>query len=66
MRTAWTQRAEMASPLEGEAVASDTSGGSRVTINQFPDVMLNAAMQPAATMRKAAYIVAWRNCFAPT
>jgi hypothetical protein len=66
MRTAWTQHAEMASPLRGEAFVSDTTGTSPVTINQFPDAMLNAAMQPAATTRKAAYIVAWRRCFAPT
>jgi len=37
-----------------------------VTINQFPTVILNAAMQSAAARRKAAYIVAWRRCFAPT
>lgn len=71
MRTAWTPHAEMASPLEGEAFVSGRTGGGSVliapvTIDQFPAVMFNAAMQPSAVTRKAAYIVAWRRCFAPT
>jgi len=71
MRTAWTPHAEMASPLKGEAFVSGRAGEGSVTIgpvtiNQFPAVMINAAMQPAATTRQAAYIVAWRRCFAPT
>ncbi len=71
MRTAWTPHALKASPFQGEAFVSGSTGqGSvtarSVTINQFPDAMLNAAMQPAAMTRKAAYIVAWRRCFAPT
>ena len=65
MRTAWTPHAETASPLRGEAFASGSTGAP-VTINQFPAVMINAAMQPAAEAQKAAYIVAWRRCFAPT
>jgi len=71
MRTAWTPHAEMASPLRGEALVSGLTGEDSfevgpVTINQFPEAMINAAMQPAAEMQKAAYIVAWRRCFAPT
>ena len=71
MRTAWTPHAAMASPLRGEAFVSGATGGGSVsigpvTINQFPDVKLNAAMQPSAIARKAAYMVAWRRCFAPT
>jgi hypothetical protein len=71
MRTAWTPHAEMASPFRGEAFVSGSTGEGSVaigpvTINQFPAAMLNAAMQPAAVTRKAAYIVAWRRCFAPT
>jgi hypothetical protein len=66
MRTAWTPHAEMASPFRGEAFVSGSMGGTPVTINQFPKAMINAAMQPSAVMRKAAYIVAWRRCFAPT
>lgn len=66
MRTAWTQYASPASPLRGEAVVSGSAGGMPVTIDQFPIVMLNSAMQPSAAKRKAAYIVAWRRCFAPT
>ena len=65
MRTAWTPHAETASPFRGEAFVSG-SAGAPVTINQFPALMLNAAMQPAAETQKAAYIVAWRRCFAPT
>lgn len=66
MRTAWTPHASTASPFRGEAFVSGSMGGAPVTINQFPAVMLNAAMQPSAVTRKAAYIVAWRRCFAPT
>lgn len=66
MRTAWTPHALKASPFRGEAFVSGSTGGTPVTIDQFPAVMLNAAMQPSATTRKAAYIVAWRRCFAPT
>lgn len=66
MRTAWTPHASPASPFRGEAVVSGGTGGMPVTIDQFPAVILNAAMQPSATTRKAAYIVAWRRCFAPT
>ena len=71
MRTAWTPHALKASPFMGEAFVSGSTGGnsfgvSPVTINQFPAVMLNAAMQPAAVMRKAAYVVVWRRCFAST
>ncbi|MET4801954.1 hypothetical protein ABIA96_004537 [Bradyrhizobium sp. LB11.1] len=66
MRTAWTPHALTASPFRGEAVVSGSTGGTPVTINQFPAAMLNAAMQPSAVRRKADYIVAWRRCFAPT
>lgn len=71
MRTAWTPHALPASSLAGEAAVSGSSGQNPfkvgpVTINQFPAVILNAAMQPSAAGRKAAYIVAWRRCFAPT
>lgn len=66
MRTAWTPHALPASSLTGEAVVSGSTGRVPVTINQFPAVMLNVAMQPSAARRKAAYIVAWRRCFAPT
>ncbi|MCP1746707.1 hypothetical protein ABIF65_008800 [Bradyrhizobium japonicum] len=66
MRTACTPHAALASPLRGEAVVSGSTGGMPVTIDQFPAVILNAAMQPSAAKQKAAYIVAWRRCFAPT
>lgn len=66
MRTAWTPHAQLASPLRGEAFVSGATGGLPVTIDQFPIAMLNAAMQPSADQRKAAYIVAWRRRFAPT
>ncbi|TYL88932.1 hypothetical protein FXB40_37060 [Bradyrhizobium rifense] len=76
MRTAWTPHAALASPLKGKAVVSGSAGQDSfeqdsfevgpVTIDQFPAAMLNVAMQPSATGRKAAYIVAWRRCFAPT
>jgi hypothetical protein len=66
MRTAWTPHVALASPLGGEVVVSGSTGGTPVTIDQFPAVMLNAAMQPSAAKRKAAYIVAWRRCLAPT
>jgi hypothetical protein len=71
MRTAWTLHAEMASPLKGEAFVSgsqdqDSFEVGPVTIDQFPDAMLNAAMQPSVLGQKGAYIVAQRNCFAPT
>ena len=71
MRTTWTPHAEMASPFKGEAFVSGQAGKGffkvgPVTINQFPKAMIDAAMQAAADMQKAAYIVAWRRCFAPT
>ncbi|QAU49913.1 hypothetical protein EAS54_06035 [Bradyrhizobium guangzhouense] len=66
MRTAWTPHAALASPLKGEAVVSGQAGGAPVTINQFPAVMVNAAMQSSAARRRRAYIVAWRRRFAPT
>lgn len=66
MRTAWTPHALPASSPAGEAVVSGSTGRAPVTINQFPADMLNAAMQPSAARRKAAYVVAWRRCFAPT
>ncbi|SFN94626.1 hypothetical protein SAMN05216330_1011031 [Bradyrhizobium sp. Ghvi] len=66
MRTAWTRHASLASPVTGEAFVSGLTGDRPVTIDQFPAAMLNTAMQPSAEMRKAAYIVAWRRCFAPT
>jgi hypothetical protein len=61
----------MASPLLGEAFVSGPAGEDSfevgpVTINQFPKAMINAAMQASADMQKAAYIVAWRRCSAPT
>lgn len=66
MRTAWTPHALKASPFKGEAFVSGSTGGLPVTIDQFPIAMLNAAMRPSAVTRNAAYIVAWRRCFAPT
>lgn len=76
MQTAWTPHALTASPFRGEAVVSGSTGQDSseqdsfevgpVTIDQFPAAILNAAMQPSAMTRKAAYIVAWRRCFAPT
>ena len=66
MRTAWTPHAEMASPDKGEAFVSGPAGGQPVTINQFHKAVINAAMQASADLQKAAYIVAWRRCFAPT
>lgn len=65
MRTAWTPHVQSASPLRGEAFVSGSTGHLPVTINQFPIVMLNAAVLPSAARPKAAYIVAWRR-FAPT
>ncbi|EIG60193.1 hypothetical protein FXB41_12880 [Bradyrhizobium canariense] len=70
MRTAWTPHAPTASSLAGEAIVSgSTDQGFKfgpVTIDQFPAVILNTAMQSSVARRKAAYIVAWRRCFAPT
>lgn len=66
MRTAWTPHAPLASSLAGEAVVSGTTGDAPVTIDQFPAVMLNAAMLPSAARWKAAYIVVGRRRFAPT
>ncbi|RXT49286.1 hypothetical protein B5V03_11575 [Bradyrhizobium betae] len=66
MRTVWTPHAQSASPITGEAFVSGSTGKAPVTIDQFPDVMLNAAVLPSADQRMAAYIVAWRRCFAPT
>ncbi|PSO22004.1 hypothetical protein C7G42_01390 [Bradyrhizobium sp. MOS003] len=65
MRTAWTPHALPASPFVGEAAVSGRTGGSPVTIDQFPAVMLNAATPPSAAEQKAAYIVVWRRRFAP-
>ncbi|MET3911879.1 hypothetical protein ABID59_006246 [Bradyrhizobium sp. S3.3.6] len=66
MRTAWTPHAAQASPLKGEAAVSGSTGRAPVTIDQFPAVILDVAMQSSAARRKAAYIVTWRRCFAPT
>ena len=66
MRTAWTPHALPASSLAGEAVVSGSMSRTPVTIDQFPIVMLNAVVRPSAEKQKAAYIVAWRRCFAPT
>ncbi|TPQ41044.1 hypothetical protein C2U70_03840 [Bradyrhizobium guangdongense] len=71
MRAAWTSHDQSASPLRGEAFVSGTAGQDSfkvgpVTINQFPAFMLDVAALPSAARRKAAYIVAWRRCFAPT
>ncbi|MET4477159.1 hypothetical protein ABIB66_001675 [Bradyrhizobium sp. F1.13.3] len=71
MRTAWTPHAPTASSLAGEAIVSgSTSQGTdkigAVTIDQFPAVILNTAVQSSAARRKGAYIAAWRRCFAPT
>lgn len=66
MRTAWTPHVLPASSLAGEAVASGSTGEAPVTIDRFPAVMLNAAMQPSAEKQKAAYIVAWRRHSSPT
>jgi hypothetical protein len=61
MRTAWTPHALSASSLTGEAVVPGSTGKAPATIDQFPAVMLNAAMRPSAEKQKAAYIVAWRR-----
>jgi hypothetical protein len=66
MRTAWTPHASSASPFEGEAFVPGRTGYAPVTIDQFPAVILNAAMLPSAAKRRGAYIVAWQRCFAPT
>ncbi|MET4446493.1 hypothetical protein ABIB75_004781 [Bradyrhizobium sp. GM2.2] len=76
MRTAWTLHTPTASSLAGEAIVSgSTSQGTdkigtdkigAVTIDQFPAVILNTAVQSSAARRKGAYIAAWRRCFAPT
>ncbi len=71
MRTAWTPRVLPASSLAGEAVASDRTGQDslevgRVTVDQFPTVILSAAGLPPATTQKAAYIAMRQRCFAPT
>ncbi|TWB65318.1 hypothetical protein FBZ94_102865 [Bradyrhizobium sacchari] len=75
MRTTWTPHALPASSLAGEAVVSGSSGQGvfqdsfgigPVTIDQFPAVILSAAMPPSAARLKGAYIVAWQRCFAPT
>lgn len=71
MRAALTSHAQSASPLRGEAFVSGSTGPDSVeigpvTIDQFPAVMLNAAVLPSADQRKAAYMVAWRRRFAPT
>lgn len=66
MRTAWTPHAPLASSLAGEAVVSGSTGDASVTIDQFPAVMLNAAMLSSAARWKAAYIVVGRRRFAPT
>nr|CAA70847.1 hypothetical protein [Bradyrhizobium japonicum] len=66
MRTAWTPHTPSASPFAGEAPVSRSAGYAPVTIDQFPAVILNAAMLPSAARRRDAYIVAWQHCFAPT
>lgn len=66
MRTAWTPHALPASSLAGEAVVPGSAGHAPVTIDQFPAVMMNAAMLPSAAKRRCAYIVSWRRSFAPT
>ncbi|PDT89313.1 hypothetical protein CO669_14310 [Bradyrhizobium sp. Y36] len=66
MRTAWTPHARPASSPSGEADVSGRAGQAPVTIDQFPAVMLNAAMPSSAARRKAADIVAWRRRFTPT
>ncbi|MGY4449113.1 molecular chaperone DnaK [Bradyrhizobium sp. i1.3.1] len=66
MRTAWTPHALPASPLTGEAVVSGSAGCVPVTIDQFPAVMMNVAVPPSAAKQRAAYIVSWRRCSAPT
>jgi hypothetical protein len=62
MRTAWTPHAQSASSLAGEAVVSDPTGRLPVTIDQFPAVSLDAALQPSAARR----IAAWRHRSSPT
>lgn len=71
MRTACTPHAFPASPFRGEAFVSGSAGEDSfevgpVTIDQFPKAMLNAAMQPSAVVRKAAYIVARERFCSPT
>ncbi|MBM7486661.1 hypothetical protein ACVWWI_000224 [Bradyrhizobium sp. USDA 3686] len=76
MRTAWTPHAPTASSLAGEAIVSGSTGQDSlkigsvkfgpVAIDQFPAVILNTAVQSSAARPKAAYIVAWRRCVAPT
>jgi hypothetical protein len=71
MRAAWTPHAQMASSLAGEAIVSGSTGQDSVKVgpvtnDQSPAIILNAAVQSSAARRKAAYIVAWRRCFAPT
>ncbi len=65
MRAAWTPHALSASSLAGEAAVSG-SGRVPATTDQFPSIMLDAAMLSSAAGQKAAYIAAWRRRFAPT
>ncbi|QOZ80180.1 hypothetical protein XH83_00835 [Bradyrhizobium sp. CCBAU 53351] len=66
MRTAWTPHAPKASSLAGEATVSGSAGPIPATIDQFPAVMLNAAVPASVARRKGAYVVAQRHRFAPT
>ena len=61
MRTAWTPHTPSASSPQGEAVVSGSTGLGPVTIEQFPDVILNAAVQSSVARQKPAYIVACRR-----
>jgi hypothetical protein len=65
MRAAWTPHALSASSLAGEATVSG-SGRVPVATDQFPIVMLDAAMLSSAARQEAAHIAAWRRRFAPT
>ncbi|RTE93406.1 hypothetical protein D6B98_10395 [Bradyrhizobium sp. LVM 105] len=67
MRATWTPRAPTASSLAGEATVSGSAGPIPATIDQFPAVMLNAAVPASAARRKGADVVAQRrHRFAPT
>ncbi|TCU70446.1 hypothetical protein EDE08_107262 [Bradyrhizobium sp. R2.2-H] len=71
MRATWTPHALPASSLAGEAVASGQAGQDSlevgpVTIDQFPAVILSAAMLPSAARSKGAYIAVCQRCSAPT
>ncbi|RQH10336.1 hypothetical protein EHH60_24850 [Bradyrhizobium sp. RP6] len=66
MRAAWTPHASSASPFAGEAVVSRSPGHAPATIDQFPAVILSAAMLPSAARSRGAYIAMCQRCFAPT